>query len=79
MIKSIYEEAKLIPADVAKQIFVGLPIININDHVLAAENSATRYGIGLIFEFLQKKHINGVNVRITISLDVNIVNAAVNK
>ena len=52
-------------------------MININDHVLAAENSATKYGIGLIFEFLQKKQINGVNVRITISLDVKIVNVAV--
>ena len=32
-------------------------MININDHVLAAENSATKYGIGLIFEFLQKKQM----------------------
>ena len=58
-------------------MFVGLPIININDHVLAAANSAIKYGIGLILEFLQKKQINGVNVRMTISLDVKIVSVAV--
>ena len=52
-------------------------MINISDHVLAAENSATKYGIGLIFELLQKKHMNGVNVKITISLDVKIVSVAV--
>ena len=60
-------------------MLVGLPIMNINDHVLAAANSAIKYGIGLIVEFLQKKQINGVNVRMTISLDVNIVNVAVKK
>ena len=54
-------------------------MINISDQVLAAENSATRYGIGLILEFLQKKHMNGVNVKITMSFDVKIVNVAVNK
>ena len=54
-------------------------MININDHVFAAENSPTKYGIGLIFEFLQKKQINGVNVKITMSFDVNIVSVAVSK
>lgn len=58
-------------------MFVGLPMININDHVFAAANSATKYGIGLIFEFLQKKQMNGVNVKMTMSLDVKIVNTAV--
>ncbi len=52
-------------------------MININDQVLAAANSATKYGIGLILEFLQKKQINGVNVRMTMSLEVKIVNKAV--
>ena len=40
--------------DVAKNIFVGFPIINIIEYVLAAENSATRYGIGFILAFLAK-------------------------
>ena len=52
-------------------------MININDHVLAAVNSATRYGIGLILLFLQKKQINGVNVKITMSFDVKMVKIAV--
>ena len=52
---------------------VGFPIININDQVLAAQNSATKYGIGLILKFLQKKQINGVNVRMIISFDVKMV------
>ena len=50
-----------------------------SDHVLAAENSATKYGIGLILEFLQKKQINGVKVKMTMSLDVKIVSVAVKK
>ena len=53
--------------------------MNSSDQVLAAANSATKYGIGLIFALLQKKQINGVKVKITISLDVKIVNAAVKK
>ena len=60
-------------------MFVGLPIINMSDHVLAAQNSATKYGIGLIFESLQKKQMNGVKVKITISFDVKMVNAAVSE
>ena len=60
-------------------MLVGLPIIKIIDHVLAATNSATKYGIGLIFEFLQKKQIKGVNVNITMSFDVKIVKAATKK
>ena len=60
-------------------MLVGLPIINISDHVLAATNSLTKYGIGLILALLQKKHINGVSVNMTMSLEVNIVNIDVNK
>ena len=48
--------------------------MSIIDQVLAAQNSATKYGIGLIFAFLQKKQMNGVNVKMTMSFDVNIVN-----
>ena len=55
-------------------MLVGLPIMSIIDQVLAAQNSATKYGIGLIFAFLQKKQMNGVNVKMTMSFDVNIVN-----
>ena len=60
--------------DVARYIFVGFPMIKNMLQVLAATNSATRYGIGLIFAFLQKKHINGVNVKMMMSFDVNTVN-----
>ena len=70
---------KFIPADVARYMFVGLPIINIIDQVFAAANSPTKYGIGLIFVFLQKKQINGVRVKTTISLDVKTVKSAVSK
>lgn len=58
---------------------MGLPIINIMLHVLAATNSATKYGIGLILLSLQKKIMNGVSVNITTSLEVNIVSTAVKK
>ena len=54
-------------------MFVGLPIINIIDHVLAAVNSAIKNGKGEILVLLQKKQINGVKVSITISLEVNTV------
>ena len=67
------------PADVARYIFVGFPIINIIDQVFAAANSPTKYGIGFIFVFLQKKQINGVRVKTTISLDVKTVRTAVSK
>ena len=40
--------------DVAKNIFVGFPIINIIEYVLAAANSATKNGIGFILAFLAK-------------------------
>ena len=59
--------------EVARYIFVGFPIIKNMLQVLAATNSAIRYGIGLILAFLQKKQINGVNVKIMMSFDVNIV------
>ena len=52
---------------------MGLPIINIIDHVLAAVNSAIKNGKGEILVLLQKKQINGVKVNITISLEVNTV------
>lgn len=52
-------------------------MIRISDHVFAAANSATRYGIGLVFAFLAKKQMNVANVNITISLDVNIVSIAI--
>ena len=45
----------------------------------AAANSAIKYGIGLIFVFLQKKQINGVKVKMTMSFDVKTVKNAVNK
>jgi len=51
-------------------MFVGLPIDNNMEYVLALTNSHIRYGIGLIFAFFANKHINGVNVSITISFDV---------
>ena len=54
-----------------------MPIKNINDQVFAAKNSAIKYGIALIFALLQKKQIKGVNVRITISFDVNTVKTLV--
>ena len=54
-------------------MLVGLPIIRAILQVLAATNSAIRYGKGFIFAFLAKKHINGVKVRIIISFDVNTV------
>ena len=65
-------------AVVAKKIFVGLPMTNINDQVFAAVNSAIKYGSGLMCVLLQKKQMNGVNVRMTTSFDVNIVNPATN-
>ena len=61
------------PAEVAKKMFVGLPIMNNSDHVFAAANSLIKYGSGLIFILLQKKQMNGVKVKITTSLDVNMV------
>ena len=39
-------------ADVAKYIFVGFPMISVILQVLAATNSANKYGIGLIFDSL---------------------------
>ena len=59
--------------EVARYIFVGFPIIKNILQVLAATNSAIRYGIGLILAFLQKKQINGVNVKMMMSFDVNTV------
>ena len=60
-------------------MFVGLPIINIIDHVFAAANSAIKYGKGLIYVLFAKKQINGVNVSITTSLDVKIVKTATSR
>ena len=54
-------------------MFVGLPIIKAILQVLAATNSAIRYGRGLILAFLAKKHIKGVNVRMMMSFDVKTV------
>ena len=44
--------------------------------MFAAINSDIKYGIGLIFAFLEKNIINGVNVKIIMSFDVKIVNIA---
>ena len=52
---------------------VGFPIIRNIDRVFAATNSAIMYGTGSIFAFAQKQHINGVKVKITISLEVKTV------
>ncbi len=73
--KTIFEtyDIKSIPADDAKYIFVGLPIINSILHVFEATNSANKYGNGFILAFFAKKQIKGVNVNTTISLEVNIV------
>ena len=60
-------------AEDAKYIFVGFPIDNNIEYVLAFINSTKRYGSGLILAFLENKQIKGVKVNITISLDVNIV------
>jgi hypothetical protein len=54
-------------------MFVGFPIIRAILHVFAATNSAIRYGNGLILALFAKKQINGVNVRIIISFEVNTV------
>ena len=64
---------KLILFESDIKIFVGFPTINIIDAVFAALNSIIRYGIGFILERFVKYIINGVNVRIIISFDVNIV------
>ena len=56
-------------------MLVGFPIYNIILHVFAAKNSAIKKGIGSIFDSFVKQYINGVNVNITISFDVNIVNS----
>lgn len=66
-------DIKSIPADDAKYIFVGFPIINSILHVFEATNSANKYGNGFILAFFAKKHIKGVKVNTTISLEVNIV------
>ena len=58
-------------------MFVGLPMINSIDHVFAAANSEMRKGSGLILACLEKKQINGVNVKMTMSLEVKIVKIAV--
>ena len=60
-------------------MLVGLPITNIIDQVFAAVNSAIKNGIGEILVLLQKKQINGVKVKITISLEVNTVRNATRK
>ena len=62
-----------------KYTFVGLPNINIIDHVFAATNSQNRKGIGFIFASFAKKRINGVKEMITISFEVNIVRKAQRK
>ena len=51
-------------------------MISIIEKVFAATNSPIKYGIGFTFVCLQKKQIKGVKVRITISLDVNVVRIA---
>ncbi len=60
--------------EVARYMFVGFPMIKNILQVLAATNSAIRYGIGLILAFLQKKQMNGVNVKMMMSFDVKTVN-----
>ena len=60
-------------------MLVGLPITNIIDQVFAAVNYAIKNGIGEILVLLQKTQINGVKVKITISLEVNTVRNATRK
>ena len=57
---------------------VGLPIDKTILQVFAAVNSITRYGIGFILPFLEKCNINGVNVNMTISFEVNMVMIDIN-
>ncbi len=61
-----------------KYILVGLPIDKTILQVFAAVNSITRYGIGFILPFLEKYNINGVNVNMTISFEVNMVMIDIN-
>jgi len=52
---------------------VGFPISKSIEKVLAAINSSTKKGRGLILAFLQKKIIKGVKVKIITSLEVKTV------
>jgi hypothetical protein len=43
------------------------------EKVLALTNSATRYGMGFMFALFAKAHMKGVNVKMSMSFDVNTV------
>ena len=70
------DDTKSTPANEATYTFVGVPMISLILHVLAATNSDTRYGSGSMCAFFAKQQMNGVNVKMIISFDVKTVSSA---